>query len=72
MTLKPLLAALGAAFLLSACTSLEGGGSSARDLGASIGGGAGNDTRGTQRRPDMLAGSTSPVLPTMGAIGFGK
>ena len=30
------------------------------------------DTLGTQRRMDVYGGATAPVLPTMGAVGFGK
>jgi hypothetical protein len=31
-----------------------------------------SDTLGTQRRMDVYGGATAPVLPTMGAPGFGK
>ena len=30
------------------------------------------DTLGTQRRMDVYGGATAPVLPTMGAPGYGK
>lgn len=30
------------------------------------------DTLGTQRRMDVYGGATAPVLPTMGARGYGK
>lgn len=71
-------AALGAALTLGACTSLDSAGSSARsgasDLGSSLGGGftRNTDTYGTGRRVDVYGGSNAPVLPTIGAPGFGK
>ena len=67
-----------ASALLAGCTSLDEGRSSARsslgDVGSSIGGGFGRntDTYGTQRRMDVYGGSTAPVLPTIGAPGYGK
>lgn len=70
--------ALGAALALGGCTSLDGTGSSARsgldDVGSSLGGGftRNTDTYGTGRRVDVYGGSNSPVLPTIGAPGFGK
>ena len=44
------------------------------EFGASLGSGfsRSNDTLGTGRRVDVYGGSTSPVLPTIGAPGFGK
>lgn len=65
-------AALAAA--LAGCTSLDGAGSSARDFGSSLGGGfaRSTDTYGTGRRVDVYGGSNAPVLPTIGAPGYGK
>ncbi|MDB5589603.1 hypothetical protein [Enterovirga sp.] len=70
---KILLAAL-AASALAGCSSLDSAGSSARDLGSSLGGGftRNTDTYGTGRRVDVYGGSNAPVLPTIGASGYGK
>ena len=65
-----LAAATLLAATLAACTSSGGGGS-----GDTWGGGQfvrSNDTLGTQRRMDVYGGATSPVLPTIGASGYGK
>lgn len=42
------------------------------DWGSSSGMRRSSDTLGTQRRMDVYGGATAPVLPTMGAPGFGK
>lgn len=62
-----ILAAMAAASL-GGCVS-SGGGSS--DYGGS-GFRRSSDTLGTQRRLDVYGGATAPVLPTMGAVGYGK
>ncbi|WP_375461501.1 hypothetical protein [uncultured Enterovirga sp.] len=72
-------AALAAAVALGGCTSFDDKGSSSRSGLAEVGsdlGGSGftrsSDTYGTGRRVDVYGGSNSPVLPTIGAPGYGK
>lgn len=70
MTRTILAAALLTA--LAGCNSLSE--RSSGDFGSSIGSGfvRNGDTNGTQRRVDVYSGSNSPVLPTIGAPGYGK
>lgn len=46
--------------------------SGGNDWGGNSGFRRSSDTLGTQRRMDVYGGATAPVLPTMGAPGFGK
>ena len=54
---------------IGGCTSSGSGGGS--DWGGSNFRQSSN-TLGTQRRMDVYGGATAPVLPTMGAVGYGK
>ncbi len=78
MKIIPLAAAFLAAASLAACTSSGEGRSSGtgRTMGEEIGSSGfrrSSDTLGTnERRMDVYGGATAPVLPTIGAPGFGK
>ncbi len=75
MPARRLAAILIGSLSLAGCTSLDdGSGRSGGDFGGSIGSGfsRSSDTLGTQRRMDVYGGATAPVLPTIGAPGFGK
>lgn len=72
MTRLVLLLAVLAAPGLAACSSTSGGGSGEREVGGFRTSGRSSDTLGTQRRLDVYGGATAPVLPTMGAVGYGK
>jgi hypothetical protein len=65
--------AASAALALGACSS-GGGGSGLSGLSDNgyVVSGRSADTLGTQRRMDVYGGATAPVLPTMGAVGYGK
>jgi hypothetical protein len=63
--------AAGAASLLGGCVS-GGGGSRSESTTTVSGFNQQSNTLGTQRRMDVYGGATAPVLPTMGAVGFGK
>lgn len=66
-----LILAILAAPGLAGCAS-SGGGSAGTDV-SSDRFKRSPDTLGTQqRRMDVFGGATSPVLPTMGAVGYGK
>jgi hypothetical protein len=68
-----LVAALLLAPVLSACSS-TGASDQLDDFSSSMRGGFGHntDTYGTQRRPDVYAGSTAPSLPSISSPGMGK
>ncbi|HMO30602.1 hypothetical protein [Enterovirga sp.] len=67
-----LILAVLAAPGLAGCMSGGGGGSAGSDVSTDRFKRS-SDTLGTQqRRMDVYGGATSPVLPTMGAIGYGK
>lgn len=72
-TLKLLatILAASAALALGACSGGGGGLSGLSDNGYVVSGRSA-DTLGTQRRMDVYGGATAPVLPTMGAVGYGK
>ena len=70
LKLYAILLAASAALALGACTS-GGGGTRTTDSGYVVSGRTA-DTLGTQRRMDVYGGATAPVLPTMGAVGYGK
>ncbi len=64
-----LIAAVLVAASLGGCMSSGG----RTDAGASMNSGVGRSNDfGTQRRMDVYGGATAPVLPTMGAPGYGK
>ncbi|TDR93256.1 hypothetical protein [Enterovirga rhinocerotis] len=64
-----LIAAMLAAASLAACTPSAANRRS--DASATSGTGR-SDDYGTQRRMDVYGAATAPVLPTMGAPGYGK
>lgn len=57
---------------LGGCVSSGGGGGGGASNWAPSGFQRSSDTLGTQRRMDVYGGATAPVLPTMGAVGYGK
>lgn len=65
-----ILAAL-AAPALAGCVSSGGSGGGVTESGY-FRSSRTSDTLGTQRRMDVYGGATAPVLPTMGAVGYGK
>lgn len=79
-----LAAALLAAASVASCTSTgesrssssSGSSGTGRTMGEELGSSGfrrSNDTLGTnERRMDVYGGATAPVLPTIGAPGFGK
>ena len=69
MRILAVLALLAGAPLLSACQSSQ---DAFGDLGASMSGGLGRDTYGTNRRMDVYGGTTAPSLPSIGTPGYGK
>lgn len=69
MRLLTIAGLLLAGSFLAGCQS---SGDSFGDLGASMSGGLGRDTYGTNRRMDVYGGATAPSMPTIGAPGYGK
>lgn len=69
MRILTIIGLLAAGIFTSGCQSA---GDSFGDLGASMSGGLGRDTYGTNRRMDVYGGTTAPSLPTIGAPGYGK
>lgn len=69
MRILTILSMLTASALLAGCQSA---GDSFGDLGASMSGGLGRDTYGTNRRMDVYGGTTAPTMPTISAPGYGK
>lgn len=78
MKITSLATALLVGACVGACTSTGEGRSSGtgRTMGEEIGSSGfrrSSDTLGTnERRMDVYGGATAPVLPTIGAPGFGK
>lgn len=79
MKIMPLAAAIVLGLVVASCTSTGEGRSSSgsgRTLGEELGSSGfrrSSDTLGTnERRMDVYGGATAPVLPTIGAPGFGK
>lgn len=74
--MTPLAAALLLAGSLAACTSTGESRGTGRTMGEELGSSGfrrSSDTFGTnERRMDVYGGATAPVLPTIGAPGFGK
>lgn len=69
MRILTLLSLLTASALLAGCQSTS---DSFGDLGASMSGGLGRDTYGTNRRMDVYGGTTAPTMPTISTPGYGK
>ena len=64
-----ILGLLLAGSFLAGCQSSN---DSLDDVGASMSGGLGRDTYGTNRRMDVYGGATAPTMPTISRPGYGK
>jgi hypothetical protein len=70
MRILTIVGLLVAGSILAGCQS--GSNESLSDLGASMQGGLGRDTYGTNRRMDVYGGVTAPTMPSIGARGYGR
>jgi hypothetical protein len=70
MRMITIVGLLIAGSILAGCQS--GSNESLGDLGASMQGGLGRDTYGTNRRMDVYGGATAPTMPSIGARGYGR
>jgi hypothetical protein len=72
MRILTIVSLLVAGSFLAGCQGSSSSSDSLGDLGASMQGGLGRDTFGTNRRMDVYGGVTAPTMPTIGASGYGK